>query len=207
MTVKTGGEFWIGLTDVPVFIAALVFAFLIRLKGNVNKNRWCLEYTVIAAGALLGSVAHCFEMTPEANREIWVVLYLLMFALVWLFFSLMYETLNGKTAHRAWLWSGAACYAAASIIKIFIGHGDIYMFVAYAVPSTAVLIAECIRHGSSAAREKLVMILLGLAIACQAASFFLGSIGVVVAHMLVFAAMLALYDVAKDPNGALMKAE
>ena len=201
MRLLEPGEVWKGLTDLPIFAAALVFAFLILKNGGADRKRWFAEYILIAVGGMLGSIVHCFAMPLAANKALWVVLYIFLYGLVWLFFSLMYEALKGCEADRKWLYAGVACYAASCLLKLLFDRGDIYIFVAYAMPAAAVLIAECLRHGKEAAREKTVMILLGLAILSQAMNAFLGSAPVVVAHILVFAAMLALYEVAKNTNG------
>ena len=201
MRLLEPGEVWKGLTDVPIFLAALVFAFLILKNGGTDRKRWFIEYLLIAVGGMLGSVVHCFAMPLAANKALWVVLYIFLYGLVWLFFSLMFKALMGREPDRKWLYACIACYVASCLLKLLINRADIYVFVAYAMPPAAVLIAECIRHGKEAARERTVMILLGLAILSQATNAFLGSAPVVVAHLLVFAAMLALYEVAKNTNG------
>lgn len=201
MRLLEPGEVWKGLTDVPIFLAALVFAFLILKNGGADRKRWFIEYLLIAVGGMLGSVVHCFAMPLSANKALWVVLYIFLYGLVWLFFSLMFKALKGREPDRKWLYAAIACYVASCLLKLLINRADIYVFVAYAMPTAAVLIAECIRHGKEAARERTVMILLGLAILSQATNAFLGAPAVVVAHLLVFAAMLALYEVAKNTNG------
>lgn len=201
MRLLEPGEVWKGLTDVPIFLAALVFASLVLKNGDTDSKRWFTEYILIAVGGMLGSVVHCFAMPLAANKALWVVLYIFLYGLVWLFFSLMFEALKGRKPDKKWLYAGIACYVASCLPKLLLNRGDIYVFVAYAMPLAAVLIAECLRHGKKAAREKTVMILLGLAILSQTTNAFLGSAPVVVAHLLVLAAMLALYEVAKNTNG------
>lgn len=200
MSFNTSGELWKGLTDLPAFLEALLFSVLLRKNGNPKKRKWSLEFAVVAGGLLLGTVVHCIEMNSELNKTIWVILYAFMYSMVWFFFRLLLEKLTGKVPHKAWTLAAVACYAGSCLVKVFIGRGDIYIFVLYAAPVAGVLTAECVRQGCSAVRERLVMSLLGLAIASQLLGIFWGSIGPVMGHVLVFAALLVLYDATKNSD-------
>lgn len=202
MTIKTA-ELWIGLTDLPICISALVFALLIRKSSSENRKIWGLEYTIIACGALLGSIVHCFEMPVAVNKALWVVLYVFLYAMCFLFFSLMYEALKGRKPDKIWLKAAAVCMVASWLIKLFINRNDldVYVLVIYAMVPTAIVIAECIRQGKSASRERLLLILLGLALVSQAMECVFNGAAVITGHLLMLAALLALFELAKNPKG------
>lgn len=190
-------ELWIGLTNLPILVSALTSALLIRKYEAEKGKKWFLEFFMIACSAMLGTVAHCLKFTERADNILWIILYFLLYAVVWMFFRLMYGALRGNVPGKYWLIAAAVCYAASCVIKVLINRGDIYVFVAYSIPVAAILIFECVKQGSKASGERLVMILLGLAVSSQALKVVFGSGAVVTAHLLVFAAMIALYKVAR----------
>lgn len=194
-----GGELWIGLTDFPIFLEALILTFLIKKNGNADKKRWFTDFLMIAAGALLGTIVHCVSLSTAASRKIWVILYVFPYSMVYLFFVLMIEKMKGGILPPAWFRAGVACYAVSCLLLMLGSDADIFVFIGYAAVLAAAIVRECIRQGRRAGRENLVMILLGLAIVGQCLSIFIGSIGVIMGHILVVTALFFLYEVAKEP--------
>ncbi len=64
------------ITDVMLALAVFILALAIRKTGRNSdplKGRiWFTSFVLIAFGAILGSIAHGFQMTEQTNYLIWL---------------------------------------------------------------------------------------------------------------------------------------
>ena len=182
-----------GLTDLPISLAALVIALLLR-KEKITKPEqrlWGLFALILAYSAFLGAAVHTLDLGEGFRKAVWVILFPGLYALGCTMYLILTRAMpNGSRSVRPWLLIPAAVGLLASEILMLLGNdADILVFVAFGVLAVVPAFVRIFRRGFGWKHLGAMMLLLLAAALCQVLSFVSPYL-VAVEHVFMLAAFV-----------------
>lgn len=192
------GELLKGLSDLPVSLLALLFAYSLRLRGQL---RWAAVFLLVGIAALLGALLHGVPLAPDVLRAVWCLEYALMFTAVFCFCRQMGLVVSGTRPGPAVYALSVALFAAAIVLRLRDSRWDIYMLVAYAAVLGIPLAFRILTRPGSPACARWMLAAAGLSLAFQALKTVI-PFGVVLGHLCLLAALALAFRTAVQEPGA-----
>jgi hypothetical protein len=156
-------------------LAAVCLALLLRLARDAGGPRWKKQiwgavFTVLAAGSVLGAIAHGVDWTPATRERLWQPLYLTLGLTVALFGVGALGDWRGERAARTalpWAVAAAAGFFAATQLSprgfdLFIAYEAVVMSLALAIYARLWLVRQA--RGATRVAGGIVLTLLAAAI-------------------------------------------
>jgi len=182
-------ELYKGISDLPIFLLAVFFAFQ---KVTYGEKTWSTFFFKLAASSLLGSIVHIFSFPSSTKKILWTILYVLLYETLRSLIIALTEYLTHEDVSKSKvILITEAVLFLVNIKLLFMGSTyDIYLFVIFGIFSLMQILKPALKAGCN---KKLVFFFsfCVLAILFQALKTFLPG-GVVFSHISIIFAIIAL---------------
>ncbi len=133
------------VTDAILALVAFYAVYSLSALRGVNREKarlWMIIFGLLGVGALLGAIAHGFEMSDTVNRALWMPLFFCLIMVVTLILAAAILDWKGEAAYlktRPWIVIiGIAAFAVSATLSFFIER---YFIIFILYQSAAMLFA------------------------------------------------------------------
>lgn len=200
LTLDSAAELAKGLSDVPIALMALIFAFIVmphRAEDSPKARKWAEVFFLTSASAFMGSFVHVFLFPESVLRWLWIFLYILLYETVRSFRAVLLGVINGTppTAEsRPLRIAVLAAYLLSAVNRFFHTEIDIYVFLVCSLVLLIPVLAALFRKRALWGLKASVLLLV-FSTAVQAMRSFIPG-AVMIAHVFIAAAMFLILRVA-----------
>ena len=206
-------EFIKAVTDLLIAVVCVpCIALLCRQRKCLIRTLWLKGLSLLAVASVMGFAAHGFILDGLTLRILWAFLYPVMFeasrAFILCLLTVYGEGFPTESDRGVLLWGEIILCSAAVIIRLVTGANTIMIYAVYAAIAISLVLVKIPNHKHRISRHLvldafILIIIVTLAILSQVFIrkvryvFSLPFNGVIIAHILLAAVPLSIYQIAK----------